>query len=51
MQQDADFITAIWYNKICRQKQLTPSYINIPIKGKKPTMPEYTNETCRESLQ
>ena len=26
--------TAIWYNKICRQKQLTPAYINIHIKGK-----------------
>ena len=25
---------AIWYNKICRQKQLTPPYINIRIKGK-----------------
>ena len=26
--------TAILYNKICRQKQLTPSYINIRIKVK-----------------
>ena len=25
---------AIWYNKIRRQKQLTPAYINIRIKGK-----------------
>ena len=25
---------AIWYNKICRQKQVTPAYINIHIKGK-----------------
>ena len=25
---------AIWYNKICRQKQLTPTYINIRIDGK-----------------
>ena len=25
---------AIWYNKICRQKQLTPAHINIRIKGK-----------------
>jgi hypothetical protein len=24
---------AIWYNKICRQKQLTPNYINISING------------------
>jgi hypothetical protein len=26
--------TAFWQNKICRQKQLTPAYINIRIKGK-----------------
>jgi hypothetical protein len=25
---------AIWYNKICKQKQLTPAYISIRIKGK-----------------
>jgi hypothetical protein len=34
--------TAIWYNKICRQKQLTPSYINIRIKGK--------NLQCQKTL-
>ena len=25
---------AIWYNKTCRLKQLTPTYINISINGK-----------------
>ena len=25
--------SAIWYNKICRQRRLTPNYINIKIKG------------------
>jgi len=34
---------AIWYNKICRQKQLTPSYINIRIKGK--------NQQCQNTLR
>ena len=24
--------SAIWYNKICRQRRLTPNYINIKIK-------------------
>jgi len=24
---------AIWYNKVCRQKQLTPNYISIRING------------------
>ena len=24
---------AIWYNKTCRQKNLTPKYINIKING------------------
>jgi len=24
----------IWYNKMCRQKQLTPKYISIKINGK-----------------
>jgi hypothetical protein len=31
---------AIWYNKICGQKRLTPKYINIRINSKKPTMSE-----------
>ena len=26
--------TAIWYNKTCRQRQLTPAYVNIRINGK-----------------
>jgi hypothetical protein len=34
---------AIWYNEICRQKQLTPSYINIRIKGK--------NQQCQNALR
>ena len=34
---------AIWYNKICRQKQLTPAYINIRIKGK--------NQQCQNTLR
>ena len=34
---------AIWHNKICRQKQLTPAYINIHIKGK--------NQQCRNTLR
>jgi len=25
---------AIWYNKTCRHKHLTPTYVNIHIKGK-----------------
>jgi hypothetical protein len=36
---------AIWYNKICREKQLTPDYIPIKINGKKFTMPE-NNKNC-----
>jgi hypothetical protein len=27
---------AIWYNKTCRHKQLTPNYISIKINGDKP---------------
>jgi len=27
--------TAIWYNKTCRRRQLTPAYVNIHINGKK----------------
>ena len=27
---------AIWYNKICREKQLAPKYISIKINGKNP---------------
>ena len=31
---------AIWYNKTCKLKRLTPDYINIKINGKKPQVPE-----------
>src|SRR5215475_9541 len=34
---------AIWYNKTCRQKKLTPSYINIRINGK--------NQQCQRTLR
>jgi hypothetical protein len=32
---------AIWYNKVCRQKQLIPTYINISING--------TNKQCQRT--
>jgi len=25
---------AVWYNKLCRQKELTPNYIKLQINGK-----------------
>jgi hypothetical protein len=28
--------TAIWFNKMCKVKQLKPNYINIRINGQKP---------------
>ena len=31
---------AIWYNKTCRARQLTPTYANIKIKG--------TNSRCQK---
>ena len=34
---------AIWYNKICREKQLTPNYISIKINGK--------NSQCRKTIK
>jgi hypothetical protein len=34
---------AIWYNKTCRQKKLTPAYINIHMNG--------TNQQCRRTLR
>ena len=34
---------AIWYNKVCRQKQLTPNYISIRINGK--------NQQCQKTVQ
>ena len=33
--------SAIWYNKICRQRRLTPNYINIKING--------TNKQCQRT--
>ena len=41
---------AICYNKICRQKQLTPAYINVRIKEKKPTVLEYANNSVVSAL-
>ena len=32
---------AIWYNKVCRQKQLIPTYINISTNG--------TNKQCQRT--
>jgi hypothetical protein len=32
---------AIWYNKTCRARQLTPTYVNIKIKG--------TNSRCQRT--
>jgi len=34
---------AIWYNKTCRQRQLTPSCVNIRINGKK--------QQCQKTLR
>jgi hypothetical protein len=34
---------AISYNKICREKQLTPNYISIKIKGK--------NSQCQKTIK
>ena len=34
---------AMWYNKTCRLKQLTPTYINIRINGK--------NQQCQKTLR
>ena len=34
---------AIWYNKTCRQKKLTPAYVNIHING--------TNQQCQRTLR
>jgi hypothetical protein len=35
--------TAIWYNKICREKQLTPNYISIKINVK--------NSQCQKTIK
>ena len=29
---------AIWYNKTCRTRQITPTYANIKMKGANPTV-------------
>ena len=34
---------AIWYNKSCRQRQLTPAYVNVRINGKK--------QQCQKTLR
>ena len=34
---------AIWYNKICREKQLTPNYASIKINGK--------NSQCQKTIK
>jgi hypothetical protein len=34
---------AIWYNKMCREKQLTPNYISIKINGK--------NSQCQKTIK
>jgi hypothetical protein len=34
---------AIWYNKVCREKQLTPNYISIKINGK--------NSQCQKTIK
>jgi hypothetical protein len=33
---------AVWYNKICREKQLAPNYISIKINGK--------NSQCQKTI-
>ena len=39
-------IAAIWFNKTWSDKQLTSNFINIRIKGKKPTMYQH-HTSCR----
>ena len=40
---------AIWYNKTCRLKHVTPRYINIKVNGNKHTKPK--NEEHGHTLQ
>ena len=40
--------TFIWYNKTCRQKQLTPTYVNIRINGKKNQQWQKTLRTANQ---
>jgi hypothetical protein len=41
---------AIWFNKMCKIKQLQPSYINIRIKGNKPQDRKTTTKAVRYRL-
>jgi hypothetical protein len=41
---------AIWYNKMCRIKQLQPKYINIRSKGNRPQDKKTTNNAVRYRL-
>jgi hypothetical protein len=38
---------AIWFNKLCRIKQLKPNYINIKINGRKPQDKKVTANAIR----
>jgi hypothetical protein len=40
----------IWYNKICWQKQLTPTYINICINGKTNNATELSDQLPNTAL-
>ena len=49
---------AIWYNKTCKQKRLTPKYINIHINGNNQqcqnnstTIGLFTTDTSNKNLQ
>jgi hypothetical protein len=39
---------AIWYNKICRARQITPTYANIKMKGSIRSQPVYYADVYRE---
>ena len=38
---------AIWFNKMCKVKQLKPNYINIKINGQKPQDKKTTTNAIR----
>ena len=38
---------AIWYNKTCTARQITPTYVNIKIKARLPVSPLSTSVLCR----
>ena len=42
---------AIWFNKTCRDKELTPNYINIIIYTKSFTLLQYVNQRLQRQLQ